>query len=41
MNLARELERLAKLHAKGALTAEEFTKALNRLVIWGAHRPGC
>ena len=27
MNLAQEVERLAKLHAEGGLTAEEFTKA--------------
>jgi hypothetical protein len=32
MNLAQEVERLAKLHAEGALTAEEFTKAKNQLL---------
>lgn len=32
MNIAQELERLAKLHADGALTAEEFAKAKNRLL---------
>ena len=32
MNLAQELERLARLRADGALTAEEFAKAKNRLL---------
>jgi len=32
MNLAQEVERLAKLHAEGALTAEEFTKAKSQLL---------
>src|SRR5213592_2270782 len=32
MNLAQELERLAKLHAEGALTAEEFARAKNQLL---------
>jgi len=32
MNFAQEIERLAKLHAEGALTAEEFTKAKNQLL---------
>lgn len=32
MNIAQELERLAKLHADGALTAEEFTNAKQRLL---------
>ena len=32
MNLAQEVERLAKLHADGALTAEEFTKTKNQLL---------
>jgi len=32
MNLAQEVERLAKLHADGALTAEEFTKAKSQLL---------
>jgi len=31
MNIADELERLARLHAEGALTAEEFAKAKNQL----------
>jgi hypothetical protein len=30
-NLAQEIERLARLHAEGALTTEEFTKAKNQL----------
>jgi hypothetical protein len=30
MNVADELERLAKLHAQGALTTEEFAKAKSR-----------
>ena len=32
MNLAQELERLAQLHAQGALTEEEFTKAKSQLL---------
>ena len=32
MNLAQELERLAKLHADGLLTAEEFTKAKSQVL---------
>src|SRR5436190_8544302 len=32
MNLAQELERLAKLHAEGALTADEFARAKNQLL---------
>jgi hypothetical protein len=32
MNLTQELERLAKLHAEGALTAEEFAQAKRRLL---------
>lgn len=32
MNLAQELERLAKLHAEGALTAEEFTRAKSQIL---------
>jgi len=32
MNLAQELERLARLHAEGALTAEEFSKAKSELL---------
>ena len=32
MNFAQEIERLAKLYAEGALTAEEFTKAKNQLL---------
>ncbi len=32
MNLAQELERLARLHAEGALSAEEFAKAKGRLL---------
>jgi hypothetical protein len=32
MNLTQEVERLAKLHAEGALTAEEFTKAKSQLL---------
>lgn len=32
MNLTSELERLAKLHAEGALTAEEFAKAKSQLL---------
>jgi hypothetical protein len=32
MNIAQELERLAKLRADGALTAEEFAKAKNQLL---------
>src|SRR6266567_9009258 len=36
MNLAQELERLTKLHAEGALTEEEFTKAKNQLL--SSHR---
>ena len=32
MNLAQDIERLAKLHAEGALTAEEFTKAKSQLL---------
>jgi Short C-terminal domain len=32
MNLTQELERLAKLHAEGALTAEEFSKAKSQLL---------
>ena len=32
MNLAQEVERLAKLHAEGALTTEEFTKAKAQLL---------
>jgi hypothetical protein len=31
-NLAQEIERLARLHAEGALTTEEFTKAKNQLL---------
>src|SRR5216683_2736667 len=33
MNLAQELEILAKLHAEGALTAEEFTKAESQILL--------
>ncbi len=36
MGLSEELERLAKLHAQGALSAEEFAKAKSRLLA----RPG-
>jgi len=32
MNIAQELERLAKLHADGTLSDEEFAKAKNRLL---------
>ena len=32
MNTTQELERLAKLHADGALTAEEFAKAKSQLL---------
>ena len=32
MNLAQELERLTKLHAGGALTAEEFARAKGQLL---------
>src|SRR5947207_13548203 len=32
MNLAQEIERLAKLHAEGALTAEEFARAKGQLL---------
>lgn len=32
MSLAQDLERLAKLHAEGALTAEEFAEAKTRLL---------
>src|SRR5437879_4687954 len=32
MSPAQEVERLAKLHAEGALTAEEFTKAKSQLL---------
>src|SRR6266480_520075 len=32
MNLAQELERLPKLHAEGALTAEEFARAKSQLL---------
>src|SRR6266581_3113733 len=32
MNVAQEVERLAKLHAEDALTAEEFTKAKSQLL---------
>src|SRR5260370_38058334 len=32
MNLAQEVERLAKLNSEGALTEEEFTKAKNQLL---------
>jgi hypothetical protein len=32
MNLAQEVERLAKLYAEGALTTEEFTKAKAQLL---------
>jgi hypothetical protein len=32
MNLTEELERLAKLHTDGALTAEEFAKAKSQLL---------
>ena len=32
MNLAQELERLAKLHAEGALTADEFARAKSQLL---------
>jgi hypothetical protein len=32
MNLAQEVERLARLHAEGALTTEEFTKAKAQLL---------
>ena len=32
MNLAQELERLAKLHAEDALTAEEFARAKSQLL---------
>src|SRR5437773_671432 len=32
MNITQELERLAKLHAEGALTAEEFAKAKTQLL---------
>jgi hypothetical protein len=37
MSLAQELERLAELHSKGALTAEEFAAAKTRLL--SASRP--
>src|ERR1700687_5885586 len=36
MNVAQELERLARLHAEGALTPEEFTRAKSQLL--GAQR---
>lgn len=32
MNLAQEVERLAKLHAEGVLTAEEFARAKGELL---------
>ena len=32
MSIAQELERLAQLHAEGALTAQEFTKAKSQLL---------
>jgi len=32
MNLTQELERLAKLHAEGALTADEFARAKSQLL---------
>ena len=32
MNVAQEIERLAKLHAEGALTAEEFARAKSQLL---------
>jgi len=32
MNIAQELERLAKLHAEGALTAEEFARAKSQVL---------
>jgi len=32
MNLTQELERLAKLHAEGALNAEEFAKAKSQFL---------
>ena len=32
MNLAQEIERLTKLHAEGALTAEEFARAKSQLL---------
>src|SRR5207244_11385492 len=32
MNIAQELERLAKLHADGVLSDEEFAKAKSRLL---------
>src|SRR5205809_8120121 len=32
MNLAQELERLAKLHAEGALTADEFARAKSQFL---------
>ena len=32
MSIAQELERLAQLHAAGALTAQEFTKAKSQLL---------
>jgi len=32
MSLTQELERLAKLHAEGAITAEEFSKAKSQLL---------
>ena len=32
MNFAQEIERLAKLHAEGALTAEEFARAKSQLL---------
>ncbi len=32
MNLSQELERLARLHAQGALSADEFAKAKSRLL---------
>src|SRR5947208_14583353 len=32
MNLAQELERLTKLHAEGALTADEFARAKSQLL---------
>src|SRR5258705_9830164 len=32
MNLGKKIERLAKLHAEGALTAEEFARAKGQLL---------
>lgn len=32
MNITSELERLARLHQQGALTAEEFAQAKNKLL---------